>query len=70
MIVPWITGRRRALARALAMSLAEAKGLEWFEIPTQSRDRMVRAADAAVGDWIATGVLAEFAYDYRETEVE
>lgn len=66
--VRWVVGRRKAIARALAMSSAEAKGLRWFDLPTQTRDSLVRDADEVVGSWVSDGLLAEFRHDYREKE--
>ena len=66
--VPWVVGRRKALARALAIEVANALQVDWTKFPQQQKDKFIQQSDAVVRQWIGAGVLAEFDYDYREQE--
>ncbi len=68
--VEWVTGRRKALARCVAIALAEDKrgAFAWDDMSELERIKAISHAQALVKDWIAGGVLACFQYDYREND--
>lgn len=66
--VPWVVGRQRAVARALAIHLASHTGRDWSRLTHAQRDAAVREADGVVRGWARDGVLATFLYEYRERE--
>lgn len=67
--VPWVVGRQRALARAVAMHVALKLGKDWSRLTHAQRDSAVRDADDLVQGWVRDGVLACFIYDYREQDL-
>lgn len=68
--VPWITGRRLALSRAIAIFSAEQSGTAWLKLSQGDRDRAVKRADQQVQEWTRTGVLVGFLGQYREAVKE
>lgn len=68
MRVPWVVGRRVALARAIAIQTVEANGMKWDRMSQARRDQLVKQADATIGKWIRSGLLATFSHEYRERD--
>lgn len=68
MMVAWVTGRKKALARAVAMFVADAAGEAWDRMTPARRRWYEAGAREQVEEWLAAGVLASFEYEYRETE--
>jgi hypothetical protein len=66
--VPWIVGRRRAIARAMAIYSAATAGRLWSNIPQTIRDQLVQNADETIGQWAESGLLATFNYEYLEAD--
>ena len=75
-----VTGRKKALARAMAISLYEAIGMlnvdagksrgpAWTMLPESSRQKLIAASMAMVDGFIGSGVLIEFEDNLREGEV-
>lgn len=62
--VPWVTGRRRAIVRSIAVLLAESHGDEWAALGLAAQKRWVDAVESRVSNWIKRGVLAEFVHPY------
>ena len=62
----WVTGRRKAVARALALEAVRLQGEDWSKLSKAERQRIIGEADMVVGNWINNGVLSEFLYPYRE----
>lgn len=62
--VPWITGRRRAVARSIAVLLVEAQGREWSTLGLAAQGRWVEAVESRMSEWVRRGVLAEFSHPY------
>lgn len=68
MSVPWVAGRRKALARAVAIFAAQATGRDWGRMTSAERMKLSGDAYAAVRSWEAHGVLTSFQAEYREAE--
>ena len=69
--IPWVTCRKVALARSIAVTIAESHGLDWFRDLTQAdRDARVAKAEAKIDEWKACGVVAVFEHPYREAHEE
>lgn len=66
--VPWVVVRRLALARAIAIHTANARGVDWMRMSPAARDKAVCDAEAAVVGWVAAGVAIQFAGEYREAD--
>lgn len=66
--VPYVSGRRRALARALAIEASRLQDAVWTDLRASERRRLEREADEVIRRWISNGVLVEFLYEYREVE--
>ena len=64
--VPWVVGRQRYLAHAIAVFIAETQGAEWFEMPQGARDALVEKCHQRVIRWCNNDVLAVFMHDYAE----
>lgn len=64
--VPYVTGRKKALARAVAQTAVSVQGFVWDSLGEQERQRLVADAMTILDRWIAEGVLAEFLNEYRE----
>lgn len=65
-MVWWVAGRRRALARAIAIHLCVLEGGDWMRLTMGDRDARVDQCEKMVREWVAHGVLAEFPNPYRE----
>jgi hypothetical protein len=63
--VLWVVGRKKALARCLAVDRAQQEGLDWSSLPTEERRRRERDALESVSSWVSGKTLAEFVHDYR-----
>lgn len=68
--VLWIGGRRKALARAMAMYLASIQGQDWQRLHQATRDTRVDTMDRLIADWVAHGVLVQFSHPYSENAGE
>lgn len=65
--VPYVAGRRGALARALAREAARLQGVaNWHALPEAERERLVDEANLVVATWVGEGVLVEFLQEFRE----
>ena len=64
--VPWVVVRRLALARAMAIRAAAARGTDWLRMPAAARERLVRMEEEAINEWTRAGVSIQFAGEYRE----
>lgn len=64
--VTWVGGRRTAFARAMAIFAAAQGPVEWLRMPQAERNRLMLAAQQAVKEWEAGGVLVTFQAEYRE----
>lgn len=62
--IPWITGRRRALARSIAVLLVEAQGREWTTLGLAAQSRWVEAVESRMSEWVRRGVAIEYAHPY------
>lgn len=62
--IPWITGRRRAVARAFAVMLAESSGVPWDSIGLAQQSKWVSAVESRIEQMKRRGVLAEFVHPY------
>lgn len=69
-VVPWILGTRLALARALALVVAEERKLNWGRMTPAQRDRLVAEAERRVQRWVAEGAARTFLSEWREPLVE
>lgn len=68
--VAWVTGRKKALARSVAIAIAEREGFDWLLLNELRQRQRFEEAMRMVDSWIQLGVLATFLYDYREKEPE
>lgn len=68
MKVPWIMGRQRYLAHAMAVFLAESQGADWHEMPQGARDVLINKCQRRIVDWCNNDVLGVFMHDYVEKE--
>lgn len=67
--VPYVAGRRKALARAIAIHVAEKeRTLTWSAISQADRDHRVKDADDMIEQLCRDKVLAQFIGRYREAE--
>jgi len=69
--VEWVTGRRKALARCVAVAICNANnpiGCGWDDLVDSEKAEIEQLASDLVRDWIAGGVLACFPYEYREND--
>ena len=65
--VPYVAGRRGALARALAREAARLQGAaHWPTLPESERKRLVSEADTVIAGWVDDGILVEFLQEFRE----
>lgn len=64
--VVYVTGRRKALARSLAILVAETDGYVWSMFKDGERERRVDEADEVIRQWVTDGILVEFLAEYRE----
>ena len=69
-VVPWILGTRLALARALALVIAEERKVNWGRLSPAQRDRLVADAEARVQRWVSEGAARTFLAEWREPLVE
>lgn len=67
-MVPWVVVRRLALARAIAIMVAQQSGLDWGKLSSAKRDSLVRDAEKSVIEWVRAGVAVQFAGEYREAD--
>ena len=68
MKVPWVVGRQRYLAHAMAVFMAESQGADWFEMPQGARDALVEKCHQRIIQWCNNDVLAMFMHEYSEKE--
>lgn len=66
--VPWVVVRRLALARAMAIRSAAARGEDWLRLHPSTREKRVREEEEAILEWIRAGVAVQFSGDYREAK--
>jgi hypothetical protein len=66
--VPWVVVRRLALARAVAIHTAHARGLDWMRMTQAARDKLVSETETVVREWVRSGVAIQFAGEYREAD--
>lgn len=66
--VEWVVGRKKALARAVAILTAREAGTDWSRLTHAQRDSRFRRAEEAVTQWARDDVLALFLYPYREKD--
>lgn len=66
--VPYVAARRLALARAIAVHVANATKRPWERMPQSERDRMVDEASRYVDSLVASGTLSTFEHEYLEHE--
>ena len=64
--VPWVTGRLKALARALALHDAKKEGVDWTKLPRREQTRRTREAEEVITRWVENGVITSFLYPYRD----
>lgn len=64
--VAYVTGRRGALARAIAIGAARLQGFDFATLPRSEKARMLREANEAISMWLSDGTLIEFLGEYRE----
>ena len=67
MEVSWVTGRKKYLARAIAVHCAEVHdGKKWHLLTQAEMDCRIREVMEKLTEWAASDVLAEFQHPYRE----
>lgn len=66
--VQWVVGRKKALARAIAIQSVQANGLRWEALGQSRRDQLVKDAEALLTSLVSHGVLAQFKHEYRERD--
>ena len=69
-IVGYVTGRKKALVRALALHNMARRGVRWSDMSDAHKKLALEDADFVVDTWISNGVLASFQYPYREAETK
>lgn len=68
----WVTGRRKALARGLAVELANAHNRKgswapgWLDLPREEQTRWLSEAEAILDSWVASELLIKFPAEFRE----
>lgn len=68
MRVTWITGRKKALARAIAIQTVTASGLDWESITQAKRNELTSQANVFLSSLVKHGILAQYAHEYRERD--
>lgn len=66
MKVPWVVGRKRAIARAMAISSITDQGQHWTKLSQARRDAHVDLMERRLTEWVQSGLLATFSHEYRE----
>lgn len=66
--VPYIAGRRGALAQEVAKLACRSNGGDYDRMTTSAREVLIEGANALIAAWIDTGVLVEYLGEYRERE--
>lgn len=61
-----MAGRRKALARAVALAIVHAEGRMWSRLDDAERARREREALELVDAWVRADVLASFEHEWRE----
>lgn len=64
-VVPYVSGRKKALARALALEIAKAEGVKWATLSMTDKSRRVQCAVDVVSQWVAAEVVTQFFYEWR-----
>jgi hypothetical protein len=64
--VKWITGRRKALARAIALEVTQAGGERWDHLDKRGQNAAIASANALIGAWISNGVCLEYDAEFSE----
>lgn len=62
MKVAYVSGRKKALARAVAMQLYP----DWESLSVQEKTKKVEETIETLNEWIRNGVLVTFDYERRE----
>lgn len=63
--VLYVTGRRKALARGIALEMAKEEGRNWSRMTPSEIRCAVAKADRVLQTLVDNEVLAEFIYDWR-----
>jgi hypothetical protein len=76
--VPWLTVRKHALARSIAILLHDRVagvltdyGLprdRWDRLPQAHKDRLVKEADKVLDEWTRNQVMIQFQHPYAEPD--
>ena len=67
-IVKYVTGRKKALARALAVHNMARRGIRWSTLSDANKNQAIDDATSTIDEWVQNDVLASFEYPYREAE--
>lgn len=63
--VPYVTGRRKALARGVALAMVKEEGRDWCRMTPREIREAVAKADRVLQTLVDNEVLTEFIYDWR-----
>lgn len=63
--VPYVTGRRKALARGMALEWCKREGVDWSRLSPAERRRRIREINDVIGRLVDTEVLVEFVHEWR-----
>ena len=66
--ITWVAGRRKAIARAVAIYAEQKRGGDFARLTTAERNEAVEEAMAAVKTWTGAGLLSVFEAEYMEQE--
>ena len=71
--VPWITVRKHALARSIAILVHDRVAgsnmrEKWDRLSQPQRDRLVLEADKILDEWTRNQVMIQFAHPYAEPD--
>jgi hypothetical protein len=67
-IVCWVTGKRKTLARAIAVDVAHAKGTPWDTLTLAQREKMVSHFEKRIDVWTKNEVLVAYEHEWLDPE--
>ncbi len=67
-LVPWVVGRKRALANAIALVVLEFQGKDPRRVSHHEMKKLVAAAEMHVDDMVRRRVLASFDHEWRGSD--
>lgn len=65
-VVPWVVGPKLAIARSIALLLAEERGKAWDRLKPAHRAAFIAEAIAHVDRMVADGGVISFDHEWRE----